>query len=467
MLDQAENPLGILQKESTKVGLKLGYRYLGFKNKNNSDSTQVSNGFIAPDILIGSPKKIYLNLSYNILPTRVTYGDSLFNTPLNYFGLAVVGQIPDGRFQAGLFGTGYYAKEKDKKFSADTRVNMGVECAGLTLGTKLHEAVTLAFAGHVAGFVDSLQKDTITRLPQERSGFIQLPQIDVILSIGKEKFPYLSSFVYTYARNHFVYTQKKNIPPNMNPDLDRDMHRFYKTAGYNFNPLSNTDVKHKWDADPIVTDSIGWDWQNLFDLPIQDAARFQPGINLGYWHSRNKRMKPGGSNQPMKYDGEKRGFTWENSSLHVGVGISMAVKDYVDFWIEYNISTLRSKLTGDSLSNKFGSQIPKSKPFNQFGLGLTTNLNSYPAFKMPKSTGLYLTFGFLFIQENNLLSKYRSNHFALMYPMKVNTQLWHYEPWESMKHDLTTAVTSIGLGLSLLDKMFILQTNFGIMLSQV
>jgi opacity protein-like surface antigen len=236
---------------------------------------------------------------------------------------------------------------------------------------------------------------------------------------------------------------------------------FHDIAGFNKYSLSGKN--HFWDADPIVTDSIGWEWNNLFDLVAQDIVHFQPAVVLGYWHDRNKRMKPGNNNHPMNYDDEKIGFTWETSSFHFGAGTSLAAKDYVKFWLEYKMSTLRSTPTGDSLSNKYENV---SKRYNRFGLGFTTNLNSYPAFRMPQSTLLYITCGFLFMQENPLLSTYRGDHFTLIYPIHLNTKLFRYNPWESMKHDLKTTVTSIGLGLSLLDKMFNIQTNFGIIRQQ-
>ena len=63
------NPIGIFETEDAPLSFIVGHRYLGWKNSSNPDSSQLVNGFIIPQILVGAPDKIYLGLNYSINPT--------------------------------------------------------------------------------------------------------------------------------------------------------------------------------------------------------------------------------------------------------------------------------------------------------------------------------------------------------------------------------------------------------------
>lgn len=442
----ATNPIGIFETEDGLLSFSIGHRYLGWKNKANTDSSHLVNSFIIPQILVGATDKIYLGLNYSLNPTSRADEFEKISMPFSSFGLFLVGQTEDGRFQFGIKGQGYYRREKTDLYDS-ARIAMGVDEVGVCLGSRLHEIVQINFYGHAAGFVDSLFTEDeffidgeMQQWPQERFAWLQLPQIDVSIDVGKDDFPYMSNFCFTYARHNFVYTQKAN-----------DMTTFHQVAGYN---------PQQWaDADPIVTDSIGWHWQNLWDVRINEILGLKPGLQFGYWHNRCKRMKPGTDNHPINYDGEKKGYTWETKSFQFGLGNSFLFKEYAKVWFEYSRANLGLDITGDLITAK----EPKKSGYNRLGLGFTTYINKVPFLNMAESVELLFSFGFLFLQENELYTNYRLEPFRYLYDVGVETQLYRYQPWEVMKNKLKTSNVSFGLGASFLNSLFETGVHLGIL----
>ncbi len=446
----ASNPIGIFETEDALLSFAIGHRYLGWKNKSNLDSSRLANSFIIPRILVGASDKIYLGLNYSLNPTSRTDEYEKLSMPYNRFGLFLIGQTEDGRFQFGIKGQGYYGKEESNQYDS-SRIIMGVDEVGVCLGSKLHEIVQLNFYAHAAGFFDSLFTkdsayiDTIwQQWPQERFAWLQLPQIDVSIDLGMDDFPYMSNFCFTYARHNFVYTLKANNVwlPNSN---------FHQIAGNN---------NEQWsDADPIVTDSIGWHWQNLWDIKINEIFGLNPALQFGYWHNRCKRMEPGSDNHPINYDGEKKGYTWETKSFRFGLGNTFLLQEFAKIWFEYSHATLKLDITG----NQITAEEPKKSGYNRIGFGFTTDIDKLPFLNMPESVELFFTFGLLFLQENELYTTYRLEPFRYMYDIGIQTQLYRYQPWEVMKNELKTSNVSFGLGASFLDKIFETGVHLGIL----
>ena len=446
------NPIGIFETEDALLNFKVGHRYLGWNNSSNPDSSQLVNGFIIPQILVGAPDKIYLGLNYSINPTSRSNEFEKITMAYNSFGMFLIGQTEEGRLQFGVKGKGYYGNERTVLFDS-SRTILGVDEVGVCLGSKLHEAVQINFYAHAAGFFDSLftkdrypdptSNDSI-QWPQERFAWLQLPQIDFSIDIGMKDFPYLSNFCFTYARNNFVYTLKANNVwlPNSN---------FHQIAG-------NNDAQWS-DADPIVTDSIGWHWQNLWEIRINKTFGLNPALHLGYWHNRCKRMKPGTDNHPINYDGEKTGYTWENESFQFGIGNVFLLEKFAKIWFEYSRANLGLEITG----NQIAADEPEKRGYNRIGTGFITQIDALPFINMPKSVELFFTFGFLFMQENALYSIYKFEPFRFMYNIGVETQLYRYQPWEEMKTELKTSNVSFGLGASFMNKMFEVGVHLGIL----
>lgn len=441
------NPIGIFETEDAPLSFIVGHRYLGWKNSSNPDSSQLVNGFIIPQILVGAPDKIYLGLNYSINPTSRYNEYEKLTMAYNRFGVFLIGQTEEGIFQFGIKGQGYYGNERTDLFDS-SRTILGVDEVGVCIGSKLHDVVQINFYAHAAGFFDSLfteekLNDSI-QWPQERFSWLQLPQIDFAIDIGMKDFPYLSNFCFTYARNNFVYTLKANwVQPPNSP--------FHQIAGYN---------NDQWaDADPIVTDSIGWHWQNLWDIKLNKTFGLNPALHFGYWHNRCKRMKPGSDNHPINYDGEKKGYTWETESFQFGLGNAFLFQKFAKIWFEYSRATLGLEITG----NQIAADEPKKQGYNRIGTGFITHIDALPFLNMPKSVELFFSFGFLYIQENALYSTYKLEPFRFMYNIGVETQLYRYQPWEEMKNELKTSNVSFGIGASFMNKMFEVGAHLGIL----
>ena len=446
----ASNPIGIFETEDDRLSFAIGHRYLGWENKSNPDSSRFVNSFLIPRILVGAPDKMYLGLNYSLNPTSRADEFEKLSMPYNSFGLFLVGQTEDGRFQFGIKGQGYYGREKTDLYDS-TRIAMGVDEVGVCLGSRLHEMVQLNCYAHAAGLFDSMftestiviDNDTI-QWPQERFSWLQLPQIDVSIDVGMDDFPYMSNFCFTYARHNFVYTLKADgVQPGNS--------YFHQVAGYN---------SEQWaDADPIVTDSIGWHWQNLWDIRINEFFGLNPGLQFGFWHNRCKRMEPGSDNHPINYDGEKKGYTWETKSFQFGIGNTFLLQEFARIWFEYSRANLGLDITG----NQITAEEPKKSGYNRIGFGFTTDIDKLPFINMPESAGLFFTFGFLFLQENELYTTYRLEPFRYMYDIGIQTQLFRYQPWEVMKNELKTSNVSFGVGASFLNKIFETGVHLGIL----
>ena len=114
----ASNPIGVFETESGLLSFAIGHRYLGWKNKANLDSSHLVNSFIMPRILVGASDKIYLGLNYSLNPTSRSDEIERISMPFNSFGLFLVGQTEDGRFQFGIKGQGYTGKKKPMSLTA-------------------------------------------------------------------------------------------------------------------------------------------------------------------------------------------------------------------------------------------------------------------------------------------------------------------------------------------------------------
>jgi len=273
----------------------------------------------------------------------------------------------------------------------------------------------------------------------------------------------------TYSHNNFVYSGK----------LLEDFPMFYAYYQYpSPHPPNDTALSQYndgGDIDPIVSDSIAWHMQHLWNIHVNEILRFDPAVQLGYWHSRYKHMEPNGDNYPINYDGERSGWEWDTKSFRFGLGGSWWLKEITKIWIEYSYASLKLEVTGDNLA-KFKDKVPRGSGYSRVGVGFTTNFNEIPRLGMPESAGLYFTFGFLFMQENDLTSPYSSQPFKHMYPMytdnhnspyvspgDMNVELNRYQPWEVIKNQLNTMHIGLGIGATFADNAFETALHFGIL----
>ena len=454
-LSHAKCPIGILETEDAIVSLNLGYRYSGLESYKESFPSKSSHGILAPNMLIGIPEKLYFGMNYSISPTEASLrpggnDNTILKMPFNSFGLFFAAQTKDGRFKCGLNGQGYYAKRNDA--GNKERIILGVDDIGFGLGSRLHDAVSLEFYGHSAGLFDSLNillsRDTSHK--QDRYAWVQLPQIDIAADVGSDDIPYFSNFVFSYARNYFVWVS--NV----------------------YSDINSVDVL---EFPPIVTDSIGLDWQNLWNISYNNTPLFQPAVNIGYWRNRIQLMRPGDPYEPLTNSGAAKDSTWETKSFRIGIGNSVLIKDYAKLWVEYSYATLGLEITGDILKeNVLEKELPEKHGYNRVGFGFTTNFDEIPAFNIDESVDLYFNCGFLFIQENLLYTSYRSETYRFISDylsgssINLNERKFgsksvlkgKYEPWLVMHGEVETRNLSFGFGASFLNKIVNIEAHMGI-----
>lgn len=441
IMSHGGNPLGILEIEKSINATQFSYRYLKFKDQDEYKNNRKFHGVGLPYVRVGKADVIYFDLNYTINPTSIQTEDEEYKMPLHRFGFSLVGQIEDERFKIGLVGQGFYGKFSWYDAVLSNRVVLGGENIGICMGFKLHDAVSLDLFGHAAGFFDSLKIEKST--DQERFSWLQLPQVDVSIDVGMDDFPWMSNFLYSYVHHNFVYTQK---PFTLNQQL-----------------IGGTNKPgHYGDADPLVCDSTGWHWQNLWDVWPVESFGLHPALSFGYIHSRYKHMKPNGDNYPINYDDDNPGYEWDIKSFNFGVGNTFFVKDIMEIWFEYYRATLKLDNLGEKLSVNFDT--PENRGYNRIGFGFKTNFHNIPALSMPDLYEVYFTFGFLLMHENELMGTYRSQSFRYMYiDENKNSQVDRYQPWVVMDREYKTSNITFGLGASFINGMFDAGLHFGIL----
>lgn len=421
------NPLGRFDMDSNLVSLNTAYR---MHNQKNDIFSNNYNGFIIPSLSLRPSKSILFNLNYSLNSAKI---DPL-SLPLHKFGFTMLGQTTNEVFKAGIAGDGFIGTETETN-SDNTRTILGINNTGICVGSTIVPGVTLGVFVHGSLMIDTLHSSSTQTILQERFASVKIPQVDVTADIT---FPSIKNTVllgYTFSKSHFVYTIKS--------DNSSQIQTFHNIAG-----LSD-DIIHQWDADPIVTDSMGIVLQDQVTFDIGKTA-LSPSLTTGYLQSSSKRMKPGSSNHPLTYNGVNEGYNWKTGSFKIGLGTSFSILDLSNTWIEYSYATLKLQLQGDKFADTLADS--RSTGLTRLGLGTQLDIARIPAFNMSESIDLRLSLGYFQNKFNPLLSTYRDEIFSNILPTNVNTQLDRYTPWEQFNNTVTLSGIQCGLHSSFKDE---------------
>jgi hypothetical protein len=437
--DFAGNPLGKLDSDTNLVALQTGYRFLHLTRNAPVDSSYNFNGFVIPVITLRPSPSVLLSFNYSLNSIE---SDSL-SMPVHQFGFMMLSQANKGIFKGGIAGQGFIGTEKQSDGS-DTRTLMGIKDMGICIGSSVSPFVNLGLFAHAAFLLDTLSSSTNNVSPlQERFASVQLPQIDVTADINLPKASERAGISYTYAKRHFVLTQKS--------ESDSAMRTFHDIAGDNGDD-------HEWDADPIVNDSMAFALQNMWKINFENNMALMPSFAIGYMRNQFKRMKPSKDNQPLSYDGQKDGYEWQTRSFRFGVGTKVQIFDLSTVWVEFSRSSLNLSLDGEKFADSLKDS--KSKGFYRLGLGTQFNFARIPGLNISKSTDIALSVGYLYDEQNDLISSYRGETFSNVLPMAVNTQLSRYTPWKQFREKISSSGIHTGLHTSFKDQTFMTDLYF-------
>jgi len=425
-LDHGGMAAGMMTTQQYPLTLNFGFGGQGLASED--DSLKISNGlFTLPMITVGTPEKVALRTYYGITPlVEVDKGkDSLtLAIPLHRVGAYLAAQSDKKLFRFGFNFDMFMGRVGYEETSDSGRVVLGADKIGISFGSSPHELISFDLGISTSGYIDSLygtHSDTITNVKskQERMAELVLPNAELAFNFGSVDYPVLSSFSINAARKNFVYANRDN--------------------GVTIN------------ADPIVADSVGWDWRNRIHIDIvPEKFKVNPSFELGYWHNRQKVMIPGEDNFPLSsnYDGEKAGYRWETSSFKFGFGLDFELFQFADYWVEYGRSNVKLDLTGEVYSNTTSGMAHDNaeEEFNRFATGTEIGFHNIPALGYSETGELFFTASFLHLQETGLnRSYYGSSQYEHFNELTTNTQNWKYTPWDGIKHRVRTNDIALGL----------------------
>lgn len=435
--DFAGNPLGKLESDTNLMQLNAGYRFYSSSVNGPGDSTGKYSGFVLPAISLRPSQNFLLSLNYS---NNSIKSDSL-TLPLHQFGLMILSQTTKKVFRSGFVAQGFIGKEKLEN-GDNNRSIIGLQDVGFCIGSQITPVVNLGVYAHASFLLDTLFNSKENVLLQERYASVKLPQIDVTGDINIPKIKDKASFSFTFAKEHFVYTEKTDNVSRL----------------YTFRTIASDNSAEKlWDADPIKNDSIAFGLQNMISFSLNDNANLTPSIDFGYMQNKSARMKPGNDNHPFSYNGERSGYDWKTGSLRFGIGSNIELFSLTNTWLEYSFTKANLTL-GDEYPDSLKDS--KSKNLNRFGIGSNLNFARIPALGINKSTDLTLTIGYLFEQRNELMSSGMKDIFNYVQPVDVNTQLHRYTPWIPFRETISSSGIQSGIHASFKDGTFITDLYF-------
>ncbi|MGM0444644.1 MAG: hypothetical protein ACQEQV_10715 [Fibrobacterota bacterium] len=429
---------GLLDSRTLPISTGISMRRIAAEG----DSTaQKGLQFYLPFVTIGTPQRHFFSFHYGLNPlsrSGSTEADSLTG-PEHSFGMHFITQNPDKTFRFG-FGfdgaVGHPTSERtNTNGDAYSRDYYSLENAGIIMGTRISDLITLSFAGEVSARFDSL--DNHSSVDQDDRFFeIELPRVSTTMEISRDGLPYTSAFGWSYGRKNFVYSTRSS-------ELNTMKSNWIEGATY--------------DADPIITDSVYWHWQNRWDAHLSANALLHPAVDMGYMHSRYSRMLPGDDNHPFSYDGAADGKTWENRSFQFGLGTSLVLHNAVDLFMEYGRSSMSLDLTGSELPLSNDS-ISDTQWYNRFNTGATWMIHESANLG---ATQLFFDLSLLLLQENCLTrTYYASDVRESLTPARTASQLYRYTPWDNFEKDVKSR--NIALGMRALFNDSRLETNINV-----
>lgn len=406
--DFARSPLGILETDTVPVRLDLAYRLLRWHEITDRDSLQHTYmSAVVPRLTVGKPKTVYLSLDF--MPHKIEFHD--YTLPVKRFSLTIAGGVPSGIFRIAFAGEGYFGKLK-RSGNDNRRALLGVESAGLWLGSQVHRLVRLGFHAAGSGLVDTLY--TSDGYPADRYFLGRIPRIGGDVDFGAEGFPVLSNFTIDWAARRFIYVSKLS------------------EAG-------------ELDYGPIMYDTLGWDWQTMAEVTMADLL-VQPAVNVGFWRTNAAvHERTGGNDDPFDYGAKVDGRTWRLGALHIGAGGQVSFRGILAAGLEYTYRNL-SLHYGDA----WPSRSTRTRHYHRTALGVACFLHQIPVVHFPQSYEMRVRLGYANALENSGIDAYGAAQLAGVDSMSVGSGQWRYEPDFGFGPDQRISRFSVGLGNSFL-----------------
>jgi len=419
--DFCGSPLGLFKKDSARVRLDLGMRSTSWHESGHGDSLkQSATAWNLPDILIGKPGIAYVRINYTPASisddthgfvSNTSAGLQKLSLPLQRFGLLIAGQVPSGIFQMAIRGKGYYGNEA-LAASPNTRLIMGLEDLSATIGSRIHELVTIGMQGGAIGKLDTL-RNLEGNLPISDRYFVgKIPMLGWYADFGKPGFPVASDF-----------------------SLQISTHRFVYVTGFNA------------DRFPIKGDSLTWKWQAIGDVE-HAGITYHPALFLGYWSNHYQVYLPTADNNSLDVGPKANGQDWKVSDFHFGIGTSAKVMDFGKAWFEYAHSSL-----GLAYGDSWASRPEKQSGYDRVMIGIEGNARAIAALQLPKSVEGFVRLGYFNQRENSAIDAFESEQFELVNSVDYNSMMYRYAPDFGWGLDQRVIGFSIGLGGSFFNRL--------------
>ncbi|MDD5675071.1 MAG: hypothetical protein PHC61_12960 [Chitinivibrionales bacterium] len=398
------SPLGLFEKESCSVKLNVDYRSIAWSQAGSREKLSAWN---IPDLLIGSPKTIYMDLYY--APTTLTQGGPNgqgLSLPLHRFGLTIAGQIPSGFFQLGFCGKGYLGTETLQD-GVNTRLLLGLNDLSLFVGSRISKTITVGVQGGATAKLDTLI-DVQNPALVDRYFTGQVPLLGGYIDFGGNGLPVAGTLALQTAQQHFVYVSGN-------------------------------------DRDPLKGDSLAFKWQTIGDISHAGIG-YHPALFIGYWQDHFQEYLPTEKNNDLNVGAAVAGKEWKLSNFCFGLGTSVSILQFGSTWFEYNHS--RMGLTfGDAWAGQ-----NKNKGYDRISLGLEANIHAIPALHFPSSIQTFARIGFFNLRDNSGINAFESEDFGILNGGLANSQAYRYAPDFGWGPDERIIGFTFGLGGTFFNK---------------
>ncbi len=399
------SPLGIFQKDSSRLTIEAGYHYSGWQDVSLYDyNSQIIK---APRIRIGAPKAAFFELSYRPQIFSASYSGLEYSLPVHGFGIMLAGQTPSGLFQASLKGEGYTAKQSFES-SDSSRFKLGLDILRIDLGSQVHPLVQVGFYGSIDANIDTL---TTTGYHQDRFFQLSLPSYGGYLMFGSPEIPVTSNMSAGASSSRFVYVSK-----GVSPEQARGNERAF------------------------IRDSLYFNWQSMAQFALNGYA-LKPAFLLGTGSSSGQFYTPHEENDPLKLGPALDGQDYNLGHFELGFGLSFEALRLGSLYTEYYRS---------AFSLECGSNLPQpevsKRAVHTWGLGVTSGLHHFISLPLQLTPRLgYFVSGST--SPDNIF-RFAGSPFSLA---GTKSQQWRYEPQNFLSGFNRTSGFILGLDGTTID----------------
>ncbi len=385
--DHAGSPLGWLEKENSVLKTDLFFRYFRFSDEKGDPIS--SRNLIIPHVRVGKPGIILLDLFYSpdILKSKREFQN--LKLPLHRFGFGLAAGTKSGLFQFALYGD-LFTGEESQENNGDKRFIIGSNEVSVHLGSKVHELVRIGLYGAMNGYLDSLICE-YPEIQEERYFSGSFPIFGGFVDFGKDQFPIHSNFSLGIGFPKFVYVAKPSSKP-----------------------LGNQDV--------IRSDSVGWDWKFLADIPARNFT-INPAFKVGYHRMTSQLYLPTEDNNPWEHDSKLSDSNWTVTSFGMGFAVASDFLKYANMNLEYSFKNLSLEY-----GPAYSSYSDQKHWYHSIVWGIQSNLKDLPFLRMPESMNLILRTQYFNFRQSGFFNPWRTDQFKHVNSIVGFSQLYRYNP---------------------------------------